>query len=320
MAHQRRRFTSVGSVRRKRRRGAGRILDSGRLLRLRTEAAALLDDFGHTVRTRFPHPVAYRWRHIEAAVSGGATAQAYEAVLDAFEVPLCYAAQLALVMARTSDTDVAALTDIRRKLAGGRSGPGLGDWTAVLQETTGRAFRSLPADHPLGDLRHLLTGEAEEARRRLTRRRNDQAHLRRVEPADLPGALDAALHDLTTLLEQARFLSDLRLIHVTSARWDSLRGIATVGYRELMGDHPVVPTKTMDYRANDLEQGSLYVADDKRRLHLLRPFLIGRECPTCGNWSTFHVDSAPAGNVVLKSLEHGHTVEEPGLVLQSHLV
>lgn len=81
-------------------------------------------------------------------------------------------------------------------------------------------------------------------------------------------------------------------------------------YRELAGDHPVVPTRTMTSPSNDLETGSPYLRDTDGALHLLRPFLIGRDCPTCRTWSTFHADRVPKGAVVFKSLEHGHTLED----------
>lgn len=77
-----------------------RLLRSGRLLRMRAEAAALLDDHGHAVRTRYPHPVAYRWRWVEAEMSGDPSFQAYDAVLEAAEVLLAYTAIVTMVMAR----------------------------------------------------------------------------------------------------------------------------------------------------------------------------------------------------------------------------
>jgi hypothetical protein len=103
-------------------------------------------------------------------------------------------------------------------------------------------------------------------------------------------------------------------VYLTSVQWDSLQERAMVGYRELTGDQPVVPTRTMEYHAYGLELGSLYVMDSQRQLHLLRPFLTGRDCPTCRNWSTFHIDRAPRGTVMLKSLEHGHTLDDASLV------
>lgn len=59
--------------------------------------------------------------------------------------------------------------------------------------------------------------------------------------------------------------------------------------------------------------------------HLLRPFLIGRDCPTCRTWSTFHADRVPRTAVFFKSLGHGHTLEDasadtPRLLKQIGLV
>ncbi|MFF1962456.1 restriction endonuclease [Streptomyces sp. NPDC058232] len=290
-----------------------RIIDSGRSLRLRVEAASLLDELGHTVRTRFPYPIAYRWRETEARMSAGDLQAAYGAVLDTAEILLCYTSQLALALAQEAGVGLGAVTAVKDKLAGGRSGPGFGDWAAVLTEVaTSRKLRNLPAEHPLHDIRGLLAGQdTAEARQRLSERRNDQAHLRRVDAVDLPSAIQTAFADVTTLVERARFLADWGLLHVTEVRWDALSRTAHVAYRELMGDHPVVPTRSMSSPSNDLEAGSLYLRDSDHALHLLRPFLVGQDCPTCRVWSTFHVDRVPKSGVLLKSLEHGHVFEEP---------
>jgi hypothetical protein len=80
-----------------------------------------------------------------------------------------------------------------------------------------------------------------------------------------------------------------------------------------MGDHAVVPKQTMQVVRPDLEAGSLYIKDPNERLHLLRPLLVARDCPTCRNLSTFHVDRVSDRDVVLKSLEHGHTVSAPDM-------
>ncbi|MFC4469260.1 hypothetical protein ACFPH6_32905 [Streptomyces xiangluensis] len=298
-----------------------RIIASGRGLRLRVEAASLLDDLGHTVRTRFPYPVASRWRETEAQTSAGPTQGAYAAVLDTTEILLCYTAQLALALAWSAGIELGSATAIKDKLSAGRGGPGFGDWAFVLQEvSTSRKLRALPPGHPLHDLRSLLDNkETAQARQRLSDRRNDQAHLRRIDPVDLPRATSEALADLTCLLEAARFLADWPLLHLTTVRWDALTRAAALEYRELTGDHPVVPTRTMTVPRNDLEAGSLYLRDSDHELHLLRPFLIGRDCPTCRLWSTFHVDRALKGKVILKSLEHGHVVEDALPALRASL-
>ncbi|MFF7249825.1 restriction endonuclease [Embleya sp. NPDC008237] len=290
-----------------------RITGSGRTLRLRVEAASLLDDFGYTVRTRFPYPVALRWREAQARLSAGEHTLAYEAVLDTAEILLCYSALLVAALAREEGIELGELSAVRDKFRTGRGGPGFGEWAALLGEISGsRKRRGLAAEHPLNDLGALLSDtRATRARQRLSGRRNDQAHLRRVDPVDLPQALQEAFTDLTTLMEEARFLADWPLVHVTAVRWDALRGSARVDYRELTGDHPVVPTSTMTHDGNDLEVGSLYLRDREHRLHLLRPFLVGRNCPVCRSWSTFHVDKVVAGVASLKSLEHGHTTDDP---------
>ncbi|MDH6521851.1 hypothetical protein M2163_001156 [Streptomyces sp. SAI-135] len=293
-------------------RARARVIDSGRALRLRVEAASLLDDLGHSVRTRFPYPIAYRWRETEARISAGDAQAAYAAILDTAEELLCYIAQLVLALTHARQITLGSVTAIRDKLASGRSGPGLGDWANVLNEAaTSKQLSNLPEAHPLHDIRTLLAHQdAEKARQAFSERRNDQAHLRRVDPIDLPHAIDVAFADLTCLVERARFLADLPLLDITDVRWDAFARSARVEYRELAGDHPVVPTRTMTSPSNDLETGSLYIRDTDGTLHLLRPFLIGRDCPTCRTWSTFHVDRVPKTAVVFKSLEHGHTLED----------
>lgn len=291
-----------------------RVIESGRALRLKVETASLLDDLGYTVRTRFPYPVAARWRQAEALESSSPSAETYGAILDTTEILLCYAAQLALALSREEGIELGALQGIRQTLQRGR-GPGLGDWGNILNETaTSRKLRSLPQTHPLNDLRTLLADDvANGARQRLTQRRNDQAHLRRVDLVDLPAAINESLRDLKTLLNAARFLTDWPLIQVTGVRWDSLARTSQISFLELMGDHPVVPTRSESHSENSLETDSLYLRGRDRKFYLLRPFLIGRQCPVCRTWSTFHIDRALDSSIVLKSLEHGHTVEDPAL-------
>jgi hypothetical protein len=266
----------------------------------------LVDDFGYLVRTRFPYPVALRWRRVQAAVGGGDPSRAYAEILDAAEVLLCYAAQLGLAMSREAGITLGAATTLGTRLASGR-GPGFGDWVAILQEVgNSRAVKRLPGNHPLRDLGSLAPSlDANAAGRRLSDRRNDEAHQRRVDRVDLPRAVAEAAAELTTLLEEAQFLADWPLIHVYSTRWDTLRAAATISYRQLVGDHAIVPHQTAERRSNDLEQGSLYIVDSDSEWHLLRPFLVGRDCPVCKNWSTFHADREK-GTLVIKSLEHGH--------------
>lgn len=286
------------------------VIRGGRHIRMRAELGSRLDDFNQTVRAQYPFPIAYRWRSLDALRSGPDLDATYRAALDTYEVLLCYLAQIALTMARIAGVDLGELAKIKTKLEGGRHGLGLGDWSAILDEVAGHQIAALPDETPLGDVRRFLPpgGEASAARIRLTRRRNDQAHLQPVASHELPDAVESALADLTLLMRQADFLVDLPLIHVASSRWDNLARRATLRTQHLMGDHPVVPFHTEETDRNDLEAGSLYMGDAAGELHLLRPLLIGRECPACQTWSTFHVDLATKDGIRLKSLEHGHTV------------
>ena len=291
-----------------------RIVTAGRKLRLRVEEASLVDDFGHFVRTRFPYPVALRWRRVQASTGDDEPGHAYREILDATEILLCYAAQLGLAISREEGITLGATAGLRNRLAAGR-GPGLGDWTAILHEIgQSRAIQRLPGNHPLRDLGALVTNpDADAARRRLNNRRNDEAHQRHVDPVDMPHAIAEATADLTTLVEQAQFLADWPLVYVDSTRWDTFRGAAAISYRQLMGDHAIVPLQITERQSNDLEQGSLYIIDSEYQWHLLRPFLVGRDCPVCKNWSTFHVDRDDQGALVIKSLEHGHIDEGDSL-------
>ena len=289
-----------------------RIVGTGRKVRMRSEAAALLDDAGYTFRTTFPYPVAYRWREVEAYVSARSFKSAYEAILAAAEILLCYAANAGLAIARESGIELGAMTMIRNRLKPGAHGLGFGDWITVLKEIReGKAARNVSGDSPIADLGSFLADSGVGAAlKRLSDRCNDESHLRRTELMDLPAAVDAALADLSTLYQAADILSDLPLIHVTDFHWDSFRKRATMSYRELIGDHPVVPTRTITYDQPDIEVGSTYILDGQRRLWLLRPFLAGLMCPKCRTWSTFHIDEMGDGKVVYKSLENGHTIED----------
>jgi hypothetical protein len=285
-----------------------RIVIAGRKLRLRVEEAALVDDFGHFVRTRFPYPVALRWRRVQAYSGHDESSLAYREILDAAEILLSYSALLGLAISREEGITLGATASIRRRLASGR-GPGLGDWRAILDEIGhSRAIQRLPGNHALHDLGSLMTNpNIDAARNRLNNRRNDEAHQRHVDPVDMPYAIAEATADLTTLFEQAQFLADWPLVHIESTRWDTFRGTAMIRFRQLMGDHAIVPHQVTERQSNDLEQSSLYMIDSEYRWHLLRPFLVGGDCPVCKNWSTFHVDRDDQGALVIKSLEHGHT-------------
>ncbi|MFE7209300.1 restriction endonuclease [Streptomyces sp. NPDC057611] len=288
------------------------VIETGQLLRLRVDAAGQLDDFGYTVRTRFPYPIALRWREVEARVSAEDLRPAYTAVLAAAEILLAYCALITAALARDASIELSNVASMRTKLAGkGGGGPGIGEWTVILQEIASpKKRKGLPDEHPLHDLGQLLAdNNTEGARKRLAMRRHDEAHERRVDDVNLPTAVNESLADLKILLERAMFLADMPLIEVTSVDWNALRKETSLSLRRLMGDHPVVPTEAMSHHTNKIERRSLYLLGRDRSLHLLRPYLIGKICSECRTWSTFHIDKV-AGEFVMKTLEHGHWVQE----------
>lgn len=290
-----------------------RVLRASRTVRWRIDAAEAISDFGHQIRTRFPHPVAYRWRVAEALLSTGPNADGYRAVLEAAEVLLAYTANVALALAHAAGITAGSIDGIRKKLTAGQ-GPGMGDWVAVLNEITGKGFTALDERFGIPEIREFFAhSDVRDAQRWLSARRNDEAHHRRVDSIDLPQVCERAVQELLVLMRAAEFIADLPLLLIVSTQWDSLASRGTASYRQLTGDHTVVRQQTMKVTDSVIENKSLYIRDSDHRLHLMRPHLIGRECPTCRNLSIFHVDKINGGIAVLKSLEHGHTVEDPDI-------
>lgn len=287
-----------------------RILTESRLLRSRIEAAEAMDDFGYKVRTLYPHPLALRWRIIEAASEDDRRSERhYREILNAGEVLLAYLASVGLALARKAGEPVRALEPVKDGLSRGR-GPTLGDWVAILQEISGRRFSKVDDLLGLPDFRQFISQPSvSDCVRDISSRRNDESHVRGVDLIDLPAAVSDATESLTQLLGAADFLIDMPLVISENDEWDELTQRGRVSYRQLSGDHPIVPLQSM-LSDSRVEKNSLYVLDTERRLHLLRPFLHGMHCPVCRTLSTFHVDRVSPEGPILKSLEHGHTTTQ----------
>ena len=281
----------------------------------RTEGATAsrdpLGDLSKRALEDLPLPVAYRWRLVQAARG---SSNALQAVLNAHEVLLAYVSIMALTAARVAGTAIGQVNDIRDRLMKRRGGVTLGDWRAVLQQAANsKSFKRLPPDHPFVEVRDFFGDDAAvAASRRLNDRRNDISHGRDFGPGELESALSSARSDLATLLGAADFVAQYPLIEILETRWDAIERRNEVTYRHLKGDSPIVPPSTRTVESNTVETGSLYLVDSQDKLHLLRPLLIGSECPACGNWSTFIPDRVrPDGVVEYKSLERGHGLRTP---------
>lgn len=288
------------------------LISASRELRQRAEAAAQVGSIDHRVGSFYPYPIAYKWRTVRAAESLGDPAQRYDAILDCFESTMAFTASLAMTFARYAGIEIGAMQEIRRKLGRDGLGVALGDWVNVLKEVAGPSFRSVGADAPLAAIRQMLPQESSVARaqERLTARRNDESHGRRVDALGLPGAVRDATSDLEAILDHAGFLSDIHVVQVKDSQWDTFTHTGTATVQPLRGDHPVTPARQLEHCQPDLERGSLYAEDEAGNLALLRPYLIREACPECGAWSTFHPDQFSDGTLKLKAMDHQHTTTD----------
>jgi hypothetical protein len=146
-------------------------------------------------------------------------------------------------------------------------------------------------------------------------RRDDEAHGRGPKGNVVPSEFESAKEELLELLGAAEFLSEYPLRYVERTKADVIENRLTYRYREVMGDHPLVPVQEETIDQTTLESESLYVVDRSGDLHLLRPLLDRRRCPVCGTWSTFYLDSYLDDEDAcrLKSMEHGHTTTDEGV-------
>lgn len=285
------------------------LLSNGRRISDRVVAARLVDDFGARVRLLYPFPLAYRWRTVEASPKGEKIGPA----LACAEVFLTYGAILAMRFAATAGIELRHLAAMADRMEARQAGPGFGDWTAILREVKSKRFR-VPAGTPLQEVRELLADDTVDAAvGRLAARRNDLAHLRGPTTArQLADVEREAMDDLIALASAFEAITDYQLRLVERVQWDSILRTGVVTYRTLRGDSHVVPMSS-ETTTDVLDTGALYVRQGRKDWLLLKPFLLGQECPTCGTWSTFHLDNfdTKSQNVRLKSLEHGHSVDRP---------
>lgn len=292
------------------------ILESGRTLRQRSEAASLVETLDYRVSTFYPYPISHKWRIVRATESSGRLRETYAAILDCYETSMAFIASVGLAYCSMKNIDIPAMKQIRNKLGHTPRGVTLGDWINIAKELTTRVPHDEDPESPLTKLSGFLVQgtDAELAQVRLSARRNDEDHQRQVDEIDLPGAIESAIADLKLLLEHLGFLSDVKILSIAEIHWDSILQAGALTAEVLRGDNPVPTFETFDCHDPGLERGSLYANDSVHGLTLLRPFLVRSQCPKCGTWSTFHPDSRNHGMLTLKALEHPHTVDGQYLV------
>lgn len=288
------------------------LLTTGQQVRQRLRAARQIDDFDSRVRMSFPHPIAYRWRTIEAAQPD---LEGFLRVLHTAEALACYLASMAILMARAVDDFQISYTDsLVRRFSQSRHGTSFGDWIAILREVRDAKVLKQSSEHiPFYEVSRFLDSEqADRALQLLKDNRDSQAHGKGAEGIEVSPVFRESREALRILLQEVEFLSDYSLRYVENTRRDTLASVTNHSYRELMGDHPVVPLLQAETPESEIEEGSLYLVDRNGKLHLLRPLLERRRCPTCGQWATFHLDSYDPRTdmVTLKAMEHAHTLED----------
>jgi hypothetical protein len=292
----------------------------GRVSRRRYDAARLVTDLRHRIRTQYPHPIAFRWRMAEVARPD---LEGLQNVLECAEVAVCYLAFMAILLSRAvSDFRISYVGEISKRMAGDKPhGTNMGDWMAIVREVRGSKAITQKADaSPFVEIAKI-DEETVQALQRLAGVRNDVAHGRGPKGAAIPAVFEQCRDDLEVMLGGIEFVAEYPLRHIERASRDTLLGKTTYQFRELMGDHPMLPLSTATIVQAELEE-SLYLVDRKGQLHLLRPFLNLIECPECGRRATFYLDRylPREGKCVLKSMEHEHTAKDSGIVASYRLV
>jgi len=293
------------------------ILSMGRASRRRVQAALLVNDSRYRVRTMFPHPIAFRWRTVEASHSN---LEGYQNAFECIEVTICYIAVLVILHSRLVEgSEIKGVREIAKKLTATPHGTSLGDWVNIIREARdSKSLRAASETTPFFEAANFLRTDtdANAALQRLIDRRNDHSHGRGPKGNEVDEAFVQAKADLEQFLQSSEFLAEYPLRLVEWTRRDSMRKVTFYEFRNMMGDHPLVPLEKAETDLAELESQSLYLVDRNHRLHLVRPFLNMLTCPVCQTRSTFYLDRFDRQNAtcLLKSLEHGHTAKDASVV------
>ena len=160
--------------------------------------------------------------------------------------------------------------------------------------------------------RFLDEGTVDQALTLLTQNRNDYANGRGPHGPEIPVKIEESQQALQMLLEATEFLAEFPLHYIEDVRRDSIAGVTTYHYRNIMGDHSIIGVEEAQTDRVELEAHSLYLMNRSGELHLMRPFLIRQECPICKSWELFYLDTYKAreGTCTLKSMTTSHTLTD----------
>jgi len=288
------------------------ILSTGRTSRQRVEHAKLIDDFDYRVRTRFPYPIALRWRTVKTTYLD---LRGYKKILECAEATIAYLAHIAIILSQHKESPINHIKNtMSPRLIGTKHGTNFGDWVSIMREVNSESYKNKLGNLvPFVEILDCLLDKSATniALQNLSSYRNDEGHGRSPEESEFPYEFEKAMEELNTFLQGIECISEYPLRYIESTKRDTLLGKTQYTYRDLMGDHPLTPIEEATCE-QELEAGSLYLVDRDKQLYLFRPFLIYRECPECRKSSIFYVDKYNKSDniITFKSMEHGHTTDD----------
>ena len=290
--------------------GILQLRSEGHLLRQRVAAARQLDDLDYRVGSLFPFPVALPWRR---AMTASRDLEGYQGILECAESLTGYLAVLSVLLAHQLDHELGSVRPLREKLVSTPHGVTMGDWTAIVREAAGRNLqRKASATTPLIELTELMAdgAAATQALDDLTQLRNDFAHGRGPKGGQIPGAFDDAVAHLVQLYDACQWLCDYPVRLIKETTWDSYAEVGSYTYRELVGDHYLVPERISATSVPTLNADRLYLVDREGHLHLVSPLILWHECDACHQPSAFVLDNydGRTGECRMRAMDHNHSI------------
>ena len=226
------------------------------------------------VRTTFPFPLAQGWRRFEMEQ---APRYRYKAMLDLAENLTAFIAILLVADVRGRSGWRAKVSKPITGRVSSEKGFSFGTWGAVLVAAAARP-NMLVEDTRIPELWETLVedGDFLASLDALSKRRNNESHLTGLSAPQLAEELPEAERELRGAFERLLFLSGYPLWKIDRLEYDPLSGARSVSFRELTGDHEVVPQRSTP---TTFEFGEgLYVMGRDQEPLLVDPWLVFEEC------------------------------------------
>lgn len=146
--------------------------------------------------------------------------------------------------------------------------------------------------------------------------RNDFSHGRGPKGGQVPGAYEDASAQLEQLYDACQWLCDYPVRLIEETTWDSYADLGHYTYRELVGDHYLVPQRAGTTTIPTLNTDRLYIAARDGQLHLLSPLILWHECDRCHVPSAFYLDNydSNTNECRLRAMDHNHHIQRRNVV------